>query len=228
MYKNILSILFVLMLFQLSSRCQTTNQVSFKYFLNQFPVLKPSESRINPQNSTLPRSLIKTYIEIERYPENAVSYTPIGILYSDTIFVLLLEANLAAGGYESHFYALTYDTCGLQLNSHLIGFNSLDASGGIKSVLFFLSDSLLEVNQSEIRYNEGVKNIVDSKHIYYQIGGLGFSKINKQLASEQRIFPRSSERVLRESELRLLDIQQLDIMRNEIFADHGYIFKTET
>jgi hypothetical protein len=43
-----------------------------------------------------------------------------------------------------------------------------------------------------------------------------------------RIYPNVSINLLSETELTNYTKEELLIMRNEIFADHGYIFKTET
>ena len=45
-------------------------------------------------------------------------------------------------------------------------------------------------------------------------------------ARENGFFPEASERLLSHNELVGMSLQDLKIMRNEIFARHGYIFKT--
>lgn len=45
--------------------------------------------------------------------------------------------------------------------------------------------------------------------------------------SKKRKYPFTTERFVSEKELGKLSKSELDIMRNEIFADHGYIFKTK-
>lgn len=49
----------------------------------------------------------------------------------------------------------------------------------------------------------------------------------RQVSNTKGEFPQASERLLRSSDLEYMTFQDLAIMRNEIFARHGYIFKTE-
>jgi len=45
--------------------------------------------------------------------------------------------------------------------------------------------------------------------------------------TQSRLFPQASERLLTSSDVENLNSWELKIMRNEIFAAYGYIFKTE-
>jgi hypothetical protein len=47
------------------------------------------------------------------------------------------------------------------------------------------------------------------------------------LISRNRTYPKSSLKLLTKKEIGDLTKSELDVMRNEIFADHGYIFKTD-
>ena len=51
--------------------------------------------------------------------------------------------------------------------------------------------------------------------------------VNNNIPSVYGRFPQASERLLTDSDLRYLSKEELKIMRNEIFARHGYIFQTE-
>ncbi|MBZ0201420.1 MAG: YARHG domain-containing protein [Ignavibacteria bacterium] len=53
------------------------------------------------------------------------------------------------------------------------------------------------------------------------------SNSNNSAGSNSSIYPQASDKLLTSDDVSNLDAWELKIMRNEIYARHGYIFKTE-
>ena len=88
----------------------------------------------------------------------------------------------------------------------------IDANGQLKDIDFFQADI-----KEKVMYT------------YFKINSEGkISELSNNLKiKEYKILPESSCRLLRKNELTNYTPKELRLMRNEIFADHGYIFKSE-
>ena len=95
----------------------------------------------------------------------------------------------------------------------------------------------LKGNQVKIRYCKSkptldINNMInDNDSIWYSYVNINYSGYffefsKKKHSPEIRLFSKSSEKLLTKSELLHLTLDELKIMRNEIFASKGYIFKT--
>ena len=61
---------------------------------------------------------------------------------------------------------------------------------------------------------------------------IAHSQVHAQRPNQQRqylpgLYPEASQRILKASDLKGLNSFDLKVMRNEIYARHGYIFKTQ-
>lgn len=141
----------------------------------------------------------------------------------------MLKTEYPAGGDVSYFYILTYDSLGALINSESICNRSLDLGGGNNCEINLIRDSLLEINSWDVMNSEhGMKsNYSNYKYNYLLINENGFREVKVGVPSKGRKYPQASIRVLSKKELMKMSLADLDIMRNEIFADHGYIFKTQ-
>lgn len=96
-------------------------------------------------------------------------------------------------------------------------------------------ESKLEKQQEEInqaKENQLKKEIEEQQKEIEELKNKN-SKANTTTANQTSYFaqgkgsfPEGSERILTDVDVRYLGLRDLKIMRNEIFARHGYIFKT--
>jgi hypothetical protein len=90
----------------------------------------------------------------------------------------------------------------------------------------FVNDTILEVQCDVMDFT--FSELLDTKYTYYLIGRNGIATLSgSDLISKNRTYPKSSLKLLTKKEIGELTKSELDVMRNEIFADHGYIFKTD-
>jgi hypothetical protein len=91
----------------------------------------------------------------------------------------------------------------------------------------FINDSIIWITDySRQEVKSGLLKTRET-HFYYVFGEEGYIEIeNLKYFNPAGIF-QSSSRIYDLQELGSLCTEDLDIMRNEIFAKHGYIFKTE-
>ncbi len=139
----------------------------------------------------------------------------------------LVEYYRAWGGHYSYYMLHTVDNKGTLLMSEVISKTELDEEGGFVTELKIVEDSLLEVALQYLKLDENGKELPGRREFqYYLINEYGFQFIPNKSNKSSRSFDASS-RLLSFDELIDFDVEDLDVMRNEIFADHGYIFKTE-
>lgn len=90
----------------------------------------------------------------------------------------------------------------------------------------FVNDTILEVQLDLMDFT--FYELLDTKYTYYLIGRTGITTLTStNLISKNRIYPNASLKLLTKKEIHEHTKSELDVMRNEIFADHGYIFKTD-
>ncbi|GET22951.1 YARHG domain-containing protein [Prolixibacter denitrificans] len=145
------------------------------------------------------------------------------------IFIVELGCPGDAGGYCFSYVMISTTDDGKVENSKYIGSSWGDLGGGTNSRISLINDSLLEVQDHDIENDDDgnpVKDTIDD-YSYYVINNHGFRPANVSEPSDGRLYPQASLRVLTFSELKQMNEDELDVMRNEIFADHGYIFKTQ-
>jgi hypothetical protein len=90
----------------------------------------------------------------------------------------------------------------------------------------FVNDTILEVQCDVMDFT--FSELLDTKYTYYLIGTSGITTLTgSDLISKNRTYTKSSQKLLTKKEISDLTKSERDVMRNEIFADHGYIFKTD-
>lgn len=88
-----------------------------------------------------------------------------------------------------------------------------------------INDTIIQLIQ--VKYDFDFTNELEKNYEYFRICEHGIVKISSDQYSKKRQFPEGSSRILENEYLSSLSRHDLDIMRNEIFADHGYTFKSE-
>ncbi len=221
MEKLRLTLVFFLII-EISAFCQD----EFDSFVEYFHSIQ-SDSNIYSNRNEIPVILANKMLGNKIISTNAVSINAIGIINNKDNITLLIEEMFPEAGYTSGYYIVTFSSTGRLLKYKLIGSNSLDSEGGTSCALYLFSDSLLEVKEVVIlTSSEGEQYNYKTDYNYYVINKYGYEQLEMIKPSVGRLCPQVSERVLLKNELKVLQ-PLYDIMRNEIFADHGYIFKIE-
>lgn len=196
------------------------NKNGFSSFVELF---KEPSSEFNLQKTRdiiIPENLLDYVVnKFEVY--EFVEINAITLLNKNKNITLIVEVYGPQGGYSSNYYIINYNNKGDVLNYQHIGFNLMNYDGGFRCILNFYHKTLLEVIMKELNVDES------SKYSYYIINDDGFEFLNVDSTSQKRKYPMVSTRIMREEELNAFDKAELDIMRNEIFADYGYIFKSD-
>ena len=163
----------------------------------------------------------------ERYNEYVVGISPVQILNNSNNITLIVEIGGSAGGYSCSFKLATFKPNGELVSSRNIGFIAIDNDGGPYCKLGFIDNKFLEILEYEtVNVNDRHKVTGEVKKTYYFFDQNGYKIIDPKY-SISRLFPCASTEVLREGKLLRYSIEQLDVMRNEIFADYGYRFSTD-
>ncbi|PXX96133.1 hypothetical protein DF185_20335 [Marinifilum breve] len=165
----------------------------------------------------------------EEENDRLVGVDAVKILNDESNITVLVDLVYPEGGYTSMVMIYTFSNSGELLERTALGNNMLDLSGGDQCEFEMKSKNLLEVVQKNIVY-EGVdyeiERVADSTYKYYFIDENGFDVILSRITQKRKyILP--SLKVFNSKELYQYEESELDIMRNEIFADHGYIFKSK-
>jgi hypothetical protein len=178
---------------------------------------------------SIPLELASNLIDNERIINEVVqSVHPYAIFVRGKCTVFIIEIGYPMGGYTAAFGLLSFLDESMK-QAEIIGQTTLTNEGGRQSTINFINDTLLEVMSEEVEYDVITveEKVSNTRYNYYIINTDGFCKVAKGRISGARLFPQTSNRILDISELKNYQKADLDIMRNEIFADHGYIFKTE-
>ena len=225
--RNITLIIFHLIVFN-----QSFSQISYEFESEQFEKIvlacRDAEFR-EAWESKISKSDYYKYFEETPNDEIVVGVTAKALLKYLKNITVMVEIGHPQGGYTSTIQIATFDSDEKLVKKEKIGFNSLDLDGGYYTEIEFYEKELLEVKEIKVEYtgeeNE-IENILSTKYHYYLIDGNGFMEMKPKISRYLK-FHIASERVLSIDELKKYSKEELDIMRNEIFADYGYIFKTE-
>jgi hypothetical protein len=175
----------------------------------------------------IPIDLAAKILGKEIVNENVVYIYPLESIKYKKNEIFIIEVTRPQGGYTSTYFMLSFINKTLS-KSEPIGYNALNMDGGISCELMMVNDTVLEVKKQEVEYNEEgeVKKIYDTEYTYFVVCDAGFYDFEMDEVTNGRLYPQASKRILKISELNEINKEDLDIIRNEIFADHGYIFKT--
>lgn len=182
---------------------------------------------VESKQKKLPIDLCHKILGDEIVNENVVDIYTFEHIKKKNNEIFIIELGRPQGGYTSTYYILSFVDRMLS-KSALIGYNALNLEGGIRCELTMVNDTMLEVKKEKVDYSEDLekKNVFDTEYNYYLIDDLGYNKVEPIEITSGRLYPHASSRILEIPELEKLGKPDLDAMRNEIFAAHGYIFKT--
>lgn len=224
------------------------NGQSFDDFTNKFLTEVNSVEQFNeidfknyrsPKTAYLDKVYLK-YISKELYPIHGGVF-PLAIYKTKDYFLALTLVPCGAGGLCESSELITYNHQGVEMSK--IDFHWEFGDDGFlrEGNSLFANDSILECIEHEATYEEeieieedGIEVIVGRKtvtefydHKYYILDNRGkFSPIPNLNKRRNRKFPETASRIFHVKELTTISNSDLSIMRNEIFADYGYKFKT--
>jgi len=217
-------ILWFCILVSLNAFSQKKLDADFTKFKSYFDT-KIGESSEEGDVTYLPMDLL-TRVTGKSY-ENVTQAHPIVRADNKDNQVFIVELCYPEGGYSSMYQLMLFSENTL-LNTKNIGFTMLDGEGGAVSSIKIINSGLFEVEEITLEYTEdGKKNILKNKYIYYVVDKNNIRVADLSIPSKGRLYPQSSLRIIDIDELKKMKKESLDIMRNEIFADYGYVFKTE-
>ena len=205
---------------------QETLLDDFDRFKSFFNYNKNDES-INHLNY-IPLDLSLKLLGDEIINEYVISVGAWGIFEKEKNTIFIIESMYPAGGYSSSYHIISFSNDGKMKKDLGIGYNMLDGDGGILSEITIINDTLLEVKEEDLKFNsDGDKIVLKTKYSYFIINKKGFFSIKIPAPESERLYPQVSSRIISESELTGMSKSELDIMRNEVFAEYGYIFRTK-
>lgn len=175
----------------------------------------------------IPKSLFYN-VSKQDFDDRIVAVDAVQILNKYDDITLIVEKHYPESGYCSSFEMLVFSIFGELKNVFVLGYNALDLYGGSSCEIQFLNNTLLEIIQRNIKIEGGdneIEVVVDSLCSYYLITNNDVERIIPKY-SRNRIYSVVSQKVLSKNELLKFENEELDIMRNEIYADYGYVFKS--
>ncbi|WP_461630272.1 YARHG domain-containing protein [Labilibaculum euxinus] len=196
----------------------------FKSFFES-TFLQPSQ---DCQKIEVPVELSRKLLGESIIDNNVVSIFAIESIDVKNGSVFIIEAMYPEGGYSSSLLAILFSKNENVVETKVVGSNMIDYEGGVRCDVDIVNDSLIEVIKKTVELNDLDEEIVSKMdYSYLRIKERSISLIELIKPSKGREYPETTVRILGLSELMKMDKSSLDIMRNEIFASHGYIFKTE-
>lgn len=180
------------------------------------------------EKKEIPTSLYNKFFR-KNFNEHVSGITPWSILCKSKNITLIVEVHCSAGGYCSSLIIGSFKPNGELIREISLGSNSIDLMGGYKCEIKEMGDNLIEAAIFRTQLIESIDQYkvngdINYVHCFYDENGF---KIINPTYSKGRAFAICSRRVLSVQELETYNIEQLDIMRNEIFADHSYKFKNK-
>lgn len=227
--KNLIA---VTMLFSFVIQVQLFSQVDpcndfneFKSFFNY----NNAENETNKHSKEIPIDLATKVLGDEIINEYVVSISAYDIIVEKKNTNLIIEVMYPQGGYSSSYEMISFSPDCRIIMSKSIGSTRLNNNGGSQSVIRIINDSLIEVKKERVKFDsEGeAEKVNETEYSYFVLNGQGFYSVEISKISKGRVYPKASAEIINLSELMEMNKEDLDIMRNEIFADHGYIFNTE-
>lgn len=217
-------ILLFLVFLSLSIHCQNVNYLKL---LNRIPTeISLTDSLLKEclNNENILNKFKRTTYQIFKINNKFINAE------NDIIILLIYESQ----GVGNRAFLISYSIDGNVIDEKKImdAFDNDDLSAPDFDYFYTLIDK-----QIKIQYRISTP-IADDPHkmahtdsIYYSYININDSGYFIELSKEnhsnkERLFPEASERLLTNSDLTNLTIDDLAIMRNEIFASKGYIFKT--
>jgi len=147
------------------------------------------------------------------------------VLQTDPVYVLMYVQFVPAGQGMDNLHAATYSKDGTFISDTQLG-SAYESAGPGGSGEDYTYDydaerKVIAVTNSSIEWDEEKEEEVTSETLNY------FLIDEDGNITEGREYPQISQQYLAEGDLEQYSKEELKIMRNEIFAVYGYIFKTE-
>ncbi len=185
------------------------------------------------QGTPIPKGFCIDFLKVPYYDQVYKGcYAEVHNHFND-LDVFIIRLNCMAGGFCEFLQMYSFSSSDHKLISKInlySNFSELDneQSGNYR----FVQDSIIEVQMNKKEYEINVESddeeeqlVLDTTYYkYYHINKNGKIEKLHNFLSPERMFPITSYRILSGKELDELSSEELDIMRNEIFASHGYIF----
>lgn len=221
-----LKLLIFMSLFLSYSFAQTLEEPSFSQLISFFK---------NSNNQSLNKLgnadfILNKYFAITLSTMQSQAYTKTIIEY-DTFYGFWIKIPCGAGGYCENQYFITIKKDGTFIDRIEIGHN-MSHMGGSDIAEGIIHDDIIEITINRSKgYTDSDGKFAEkklrTKYTYYKISTLGsICEIITPQVNSDRNFPSVVSRMLSENELKNLSINDLSIMRNEILAGKGYIFKS--
>ena len=175
----------------------------------------------------IPNKLAETFFKIEFNPEENRCY-PVKIYEHSNYDMFRVNIPCAAGGMCEKEILIILDKTGKFIDQIESGHHYEDLSfSDYKN--FEIKDSLIICETTYEEYNTSSLKVEHQKISYshFIISEKGIlQKIGPFYPQKNRKYPFTSVRLISQTELDSIPEHDLDLMRNEIYADHGYIFKS--
>lgn len=164
----------------------------------------------------------------QEYNEYDISIEPYLLVNNKKNITVIILIYHPEGGFSGTYVLGTFKPDGQLVNSINLGSVIIDESGGSYCDLYLANEKLLEIQRYQYQVYDETRHLINGQiqYDYYQITDEQFYKIDQNF-SHGRFYPMGSYRLLRTEEIANASKSSLDIMRNEIFADHGLIFESD-
>lgn len=181
----------------------------------------------------IPDWVCSDFLKIEGYGDMIVEARSVEYRKLEGLNLFICSLKCLAGGVckINELYAFSQE--GNQLGSLTVSGEMGDAAFHNYSDYSFLSDSLVEIKKTkkEFSFNEesGTDSLVKDESFYeYHLISLdeGIIRLDN-IKSDDREYPLTSYQVFTVNDLKAYSLEELDVMRNEIFASYGYRFKSK-
>jgi hypothetical protein len=227
--KQMLTISMILFMFCSHAQSQNSKetQEEFKQLISYF--IKAEDDRKNEgeygPHVNIPEHLYCKFFN-EKISEYDVSIEASELIKKENPITVVVIVGHPQGSYTASELLCSFTDEGKIIDKRWIGFSAIDADGGPSSSNRLINDSILMVKKFEMEFSDNYECIVINRFVFYLITDTAIIELEENQVDFGRLFPYASNEIINIEELELMSSEDLDIMRNEIFAIHGYDFKS--